>query len=101
MVKPSKQRNVIAVDLDGVLCEEGYWENYAKAFGIAENIEKINKLYDKGYVILIHTSRLEKDRAITTYWLKDHKVKYTALVMEKLRADYYIDDKNLSIDELK
>lgn len=95
--KPCEQRSVIAVDLDGIICQEARLRDYANSQPIKQNIDKVNKLYDLGYTVIIHTARLELDRIVTTYWLKKHNLKYTALVMEKLRADYYIDDKNQTL----
>ena len=66
--------------------------------------------YDKGWNIVIYTARggkscktLEekekKYRDITEKWLKKNNVKYTELFFGKMNADYYVDDKNLSIEE--
>jgi uncharacterized HAD superfamily protein len=91
-----KERKVYAVDIDGVLCKERRkgWLSYSTAKPIWKNISKVNRLFDEGHIILIYTARLECDREVTEQWLRENKVKYTALILGKLRADYYIDDKN-------
>jgi len=100
------RRKVIAVDLDGVLCEGS--SNWTVDGMLAKkpkytNIEKINKLFDKGHIIIIYTSRSDsRYRAITRAWLKMHGVKYHALVMDKLFFDMYIDEKDkiVAIEDL-
>lgn len=73
-------------------------------------IDKINELYAKGWRIILFTARgakscktleqrEEKYRAVTEEWLRKHNVNYTKLVFGKMNADYYVDDKAMSIDE--
>ena len=94
-------KGIVVVDLDEVLCKATPWWDYVNAEPIRENIEKVNKLYNMGYGIWIHTSRFECDREVTERWLKEHGVKYHRLIMGKPWATHYIDDKNyLSLDEV-
>ena len=73
---------VYAIDLDGVLDNP-------------ENIKKTNELFEnKNNLIIIYTARSKKIRKETEKYLNELGVKYHCLVMEKLRADVYIDDKN-------
>jgi len=84
------------IDIDGVICNVSRPMKDCKPF---ENIiYKINSLYPDNKIIL-HTSRFECDRKITVKWLKKYKVKYHKLVMGKPNGDFYIDDKNMSIQE--
>lgn len=73
-------------------------------------INRINELYDKGWTIILFTARggkscktiQEKElkyRTITENWLSRYNVKYHQLLFGKPNADYYIDDKNISIEE--
>lgn len=73
-------------------------------------ISKINKLYAAGWKIIIYTARgakscknieerISKYKQITEEWLKKYNVKYTELVFGKMNADYYVDDKAMSITE--
>ena len=97
------------IDLDGVISKKLKWsigDSYLRLKEMLlaiepnlEAIEKVNKLYDDGHIILIHTARLWHDFEATTEWLKKHKVKYHTLIMAKPLADYYIDDRNLSLED--
>jgi hypothetical protein len=56
---------------------------------------KVNALYeDPNNFIVIYTARSNSIRDQTLTELKEKGIKYHALVMDKLRADIYIDDKN-------
>ena len=71
---------IIAIDFDGT----------ASQFP-----EKVNALFeDWENFIVIHTARSESVRKETVKELQRLGIKYHALVMEKIRADVYIDDKN-------
>jgi hypothetical protein len=71
---------VIAIDIDGTALEHP---------------EKVNNLYlRKDTVIILNTSRPEFLREKTVKELQDKGIMYNALVMDKLKADFYIDDKN-------
>lgn len=71
---------VIAIDLDGTaLLHPGHVRKYFE---------------DKNNFIIIYTARSESIRESTVQELQEKGIPYHALVMEKLRADVYIDDKN-------
>ena len=71
---------VIAIDFDGTACKYP---------------EKVNALYENPQnLIVIHTARSSSIRKETEEELLALHIKYHALVMDKLRADVYIDDKN-------
>ena len=101
--------NRVIIDLDDTICftKNRDFEN-SKPY--TEVINKINELYDKGIEIIIYTARgakscntleekEQKYRELTENWLKKNNVKYTELVFGKMNADYYVDDKNISIEE--
>ncbi len=72
---------VIAVDLDGT------------AF---EHPEEVNRLYENpNNLIVLNTARSYSIRRQTEKQIRDKGIKYHCLVMEKLRADIYIDDHNV------
>lgn len=57
--------------------------------------EKVNSLYENyENFIVIYTARSSIIRKETEDQLKKLNIKYHALVMDKIRADIYIDDKN-------
>ena len=77
---------VYAIDLDGTLIDKGK--------PISKNIDRCNKLVEtKDNLVIIYTARPESMRERTTEYLKIHKVNYHLLVMGKLPADIYVDDK--------
>jgi len=72
--------NVIAIDFDG---------------SAASYPDKVNELFeDKRNLIVIHTARSRTIRDQTEKELEKLGIHYHVLVMDKLRADVYIDDKN-------
>ena len=73
-------------------------------------IDKINELYNKGWKIVFMTARgdkscntlqekIDKYDFITRDWLERNNVLYHDLVFGKPNADFYVDDKNMSIEE--
>jgi len=100
------QRKSIVFDLDGCLCQqtEGDYEN---AQPIAGAIGLVNRLYDGGHEITIHTSRYmgrcgsNVARAyyegfeFTQQQLRAWGVRYHLLVMGKPAADLVVDDRAL------
>ena len=90
-----------ACDMDGTLTlGEHNWENYLRAVPDKPTIEKVNKLYDEGNIILIYTARPWVDFLHTVHWLKENGVLYNALIMGKPHADKYIDRDSIRPDEL-
>ena len=78
---------VWAIDLDGTLVDKGK--------PIQRSIDKCNFLYeDKDTMVIIHTARNETIREQTIEYLKELGIKYHLLVMNKLRADVYVDDRS-------
>jgi mannose-6-phosphate isomerase-like protein (cupin superfamily) len=99
-------RKSIVFDLDGCLCQqrEGDYEN---AQPIARAIGLVNRLYDCGHEITIHTSRYMGrcgSNVARTYYegfeftqqqLRAWGVRYHLLVMGKPAADLVVDDRAL------
>ena len=103
------QYKTIVVDIDDTISFT-YNRDFDNSVPNQQVIDKINKLYDDGWKIILFTARggkscktLEqkeaKYRELTERWLKRHNVKYNELMFGKPNADYYVDDKNISIDE--
>lgn len=91
---------IIAVDLDGVLAKPTSSDKYEFAQPIPENIEKVNKIFDQGHRVVIHTSRGWFQYDLTERWLKKNNIKYSQLVMGKLYAHAYIDDLNHTFETI-
>jgi hypothetical protein len=103
----NKKSKIFCFDLDNVICitERNY---YLKSKPIKESISIVNKLYEKGFVIKIFTSRfmgrakedvnkaISRGYKITEEQLKKWKVKYTYLIFGKPSFDVIIDDKSFN-----
>jgi len=93
-----------AIDIDGTLTEEDNdpenWFRYAECKPIRENIIKVNNLYNTGERIVLYTARFEEDRKVTVDWLSVNGVKYHRLIMDKFRADIYVDSASQRPEEL-
>ena len=91
---------VIAVYLDNTLnnCEPA-WDGITPT-PYKEHVEVIRKLYKKGYIIIIHTARRWEYAPETIGWLISNRIPYHGIMMGKMPADYYIDDKNTTWNEL-
>jgi capsule biosynthesis phosphatase len=109
-IKLNKEIKTFVFDLDKTLI---YDTNDNKNV-IIKNTEFLNKLYDLGHKIIIHTSRGMKTfdgdlnkienyyRPIIEKILKDNDINYHQLLFGKPFADFYIDDKSISsIQDLK
>ena len=99
------QTKTYVIDIDGTICSTkilnlvNHEFNYKNAKPIYPMINKINKLYKQGNVIIFNTARLWIDFDITRKWLKRYKVNYHTLVCGKPYGDVYIDDKAVNIKE--
>lgn len=102
----------LVVDFDDTLCitTTRDWENAQPKWDI---INKVNLFYEKGWQILIVTARGQlscngdtkkadqKYRTVIEKWLNKHNVKYHSLHFEKFLGAFYIDDKNLTIEDFE
>jgi capsule biosynthesis phosphatase len=97
----------ICFDIDNVICKTEFNNKYHKSKPIKKNINLINKLYDKGFIIILYTARymgrckgnikkVEKlIKPLTLKQLRDWKVKYHDIYFGKPSFDLFIDDKSL------
>lgn len=87
------KKKVLAIDIDGTICDE---EPQLRSF-LAEPkegaVKAINRLYDEGYIIHLYSTRHSLQWEPTVEWLKKNNIKYHWLILGKTYADYYIDDK--------
>lgn len=88
------------IDIDGTICTQE--KDYAEATPFLDRIEKINKLYDEGHMIVYFTARGTETgidwREVTEKQFAKWGVKYNDLIFGKPSADYYLDDKMLNLD---
>lgn len=100
------------VDIDETICFYSDDRIYELAIPSYENINKINKLYDEGWIIIYWTARgsselnnherLEYIRKLTLTQLNKWEAKFHQLEMgdKKPLYDLIIDDKAKRIEEL-
>ena len=99
----------VCFDIDGVLCDQVEGD-YEEAQPHARMIALVNRLYDRGFTIVLHTSRFmgrtkgdrhETERIgrdFTERQLAGWGVRYHELWMGKPRYDYLIDDRSVFYD---
>ena len=99
------------IDLDGTIHKysKGFQDGeiYDEPFDGAKEV--IEWLKDNGYEIVIFTTRASKENAIENngsneeqikkvgVWLKNNGIYFDRITAEKLGADFYIDDKAITI----
>ncbi|MCR5728012.1 MAG: acylneuraminate cytidylyltransferase family protein [Lachnospiraceae bacterium] len=95
----------LVFDIDGVIAKLQPENNYALSEPDTEMIDSINKLYDAGNEIVLHTARgyvTGKDwQQVTMDQLAKWGLKYHELHFGKPNADYYIDDKSLPMEVIR
>lgn len=97
-------KEVIAIDFDGVLCENE-WPNIGKPN--ASIIELVKQLKQQ-YIIILWTCREGKDLNEAIEWCKQYNLQFDYINdnakerieqyhhnSRKISADYYLDDKNI------
>ena len=93
---------IYCFDIDGTLCTniDG---DYANARPRCEAITKVNRLFDEGHHIILHTARGATTginwRQLTESQLKQWGVRYHELSFGKPTADVYIDDKAVNLSD--
>ena len=99
----------ICFDIDGVLCDQ-VARDYQDAQPNRQMIDLLNRLYDRGHRIVLHTSRFmgrakgnreeaeRIGREFTERQLAGWGVRYHELWMGKPRYDYVIDDRSVFYD---
>ena len=99
-----KGNNRFVFDIDGVIAIKREDLDYAQALPNQKMIDIINRLFDMGNEIILFTARGYVTGIdwypITKKQMDDWGVKYHQLHMGKPNADYYVDDKNLTLDFL-
>ena len=88
----SKSKTIV-IDIDGTICTEEKTFERPLAKPLPGAKEKVNELYDAGNQIVFWTARGWEQLRVTKEWLDHHGFKYNHLVMGKLIADVFIDDR--------
>ncbi len=99
------ERKTFCFDIDGVVATTVPGNKYNLAEPQPENISLVNTLYERGHRIVLFTARgylTGIDWAeVTRNQLSAWGVKYHELMFGKPPADYYIDDKLISMERLR
>jgi capsule biosynthesis phosphatase len=94
-------------DLDNTLCKTES-SDYKNSVPFVDRIKIVNKLYDEGHIIIIHTARgmgstennqikaIKKYYSLTETQLSLWGIKYHNLILGKPSGDFYIDDKGIN-----
>tara|TARA_B100000767_G_scaffold241818_1_gene238512 strand:- start:842 stop:1207 length:366 start_codon:yes stop_codon:yes gene_type:complete len=105
-LKNKNLKKIICFDIDNVICRTK-GKDYKRARPNIIGIKKINKLFEKGYVIKLYTARFmgrnndniskakKQGYEMTKNQLKRWKIKYHKLVFGKTSFDLFIDDKSM------
>ena len=96
----------LCFDIDNTICSTNK-NHYFSSKPNLKAIKKINKLYEKGFFIILFTSRFmgrnneninlakKKGFKFTTKQLKSWNLKYHKLIFGKPSFDLFIDDKSI------
>ena len=91
-------------DIDGVIAKLQKDNNYALSEPNTEMIQVINKLYELGNYIILHTARGYVTginwSEVTKHQLSDWGLNYHELHFGKPNGDYYVDDKMIEMKKL-
>lgn len=101
---------IYVIDIDGTICNET-GGNYIDCSPNVSRIAKINRLYEQGHTIIYQTARGmdscngDQVKAYKKYYhftynqLLEWNCKFHDLYLGKPKADFYIDDKILTIND--
>ncbi len=93
----------LVVDIDGVVAEPVTNKDYATAGPLRDNIARVNALFEAGCHITLFTARGSATgmdwEDVTRHQLKQWGVRYHDLRFGKPPADYYIDDRLLTLHQ--
>ena len=96
---------VIYIDIDETICNSPNVPDYSTSTPIVKNIEKANKLYDEGNLIVYWTARGTGTgidwSEITKKQFAEWGVKYHDIKFGKPNYDLFIDDKNINTKNWK
>lgn len=102
---PLGKNLTIAIDIDGTIadCSEVDYDRVdrdryelMKARPAKGAPEAVRRLHDEGHIIVFYTSRRKDSEEVTRKWLEQHGFPFHHIVMEKLLAHVYIDDRAIN-----
>lgn len=91
-----------AFDIDNTLVRT-VGSDYENSTPIQHRIDRVNRLYDEGHMIMLFTARgSASGRDFYEFTMKqmhDFGVKYHRIIMGKPDVDLFVDDKAISVSE--
>ena len=101
---PTPKTSTFVIDVDGVVAMLVPGNDYRQSHPIPEVIAAINRLYDQGHTIIMLTARGSATglswEEVTRDQFARWGLKYHELRFGKPAADYYVDDRMVTIDML-
>ncbi|MDA3808566.1 MAG: hypothetical protein PF440_11730 [Thiomicrorhabdus sp.] len=92
----NKERIVYNIDFDGTLTTG---ESYVFLTPRDEMIQRVQKLYFSGHIIIIWSARLWSDASKLVSWLILNNVPFHGVMLGKGGSDCYVDDKAIHADD--
>jgi predicted phosphatase len=84
---------VLVIDIDGVLAVEQNNIPFEKRQTVNEARETMKLLKQKGYIIVLFTSRVKQQKKATVDWLIKNDIVFDDIMFGKPRGILYIDDR--------
>jgi ribonucleotide monophosphatase NagD (HAD superfamily) len=84
---------VIVIDIDGVLAAEDDYIPLSDRHTIYGAREVLKFLKQKGYILVLFTSRVKQQEKETVEWLIKKKIPFDDILFGKPRGILYIDDR--------
>ena len=95
----------VLFDIDGVIATIADGNQYDQAKSIPAHVQLVNSLYELGHEIILFTARGSQTgtdwKELTRKQMQNWGVKYTKLLFDKPAADYYVDDKNIDLNDIR
>lgn len=103
-IEVTQGKKIFCFDIDGVIAHSNGTLDYAESTPNRAMIERINRLYDYGNKIVLFTARgfvtgIDWSE-ITRRQMSEWGLRYTELKFGKPNADFYIDDRLMSFENL-
>lgn len=89
----SSRSKKLIIDIDGVLAVEQLNIPLNKRPVISEAQNAIKFLKQKGYIIILCTSRFRSQKTETIEWLENNDIPFDDIVFDKPRGIIYVDDR--------
>lgn len=90
----------IGVDLDNTLAES-VWPEKGIGKPIMKTVEWVRKRRAEGYKIIIFTSRADAEYKDIAKWCRTYGVPFEWIYTGKPLMKWYVDDKNLKLEDLQ